>query len=157
MIGTKPCYILVLVCIPLLLVCLGTAQEKNPAIDCSEVAAIHHMPFHREEAVNDPAYNHLRAKSWAVVPCLIDEITNKSLTPDPRSAPTYPKVRVGDVSFWVIVDITGLPYDAMFPPDLVKRFPKEGVYAYFEWVNRDGNRQKLQSGVRRWCSANRPR
>jgi hypothetical protein len=131
------------------------AQGKKT--DCSEVTLVRHIPFHPDENVNDAAYNRLRMDSWTVVPCLIRQITNSALTPDPRSAPAYPKVRVGDIAFWVIRDITGLPYDSMFPTDLVQHFPKEGVYAYFEWVNRDSNRKKLRNNVERWYLANEPK
>jgi hypothetical protein len=124
---------------------------------CSEIAAVRHIPFHPEDKVDDPAYSRLREKSWGVVPCLISQITNTSLTPDPRSAPVYPKVRVGDVAFWVVKDITGLPYDEMFPEGTRRRFKQEGVYAYFEWVNRDGHRKKLQQNVDKWFSLHRPK
>jgi hypothetical protein len=110
---------------------LGLAQTSpTDANTCSEITAVRHIPFHPDERVNDLAYNQLREKSWAVVSCLIAQITDSAVTPDPRSAPIYPKVRVGDVAFWVVRDITALPYDDMFPAALRKRFKKEGVYAY---------------------------
>jgi hypothetical protein len=64
---------------------------------------------------------------------------------------------VGDVAFWVVKDITGLPYDEMFPEGTRRRFKQEGVYAYFEWVNRDGHRKKLQQNVDKWFSLHRPK
>ena len=130
------------------------AERKEP---CSEITAVRHIPFHPEDRVDDPAYNELIKKSWSVVPCLISEITNSSLTPDPRSAPIYPKVRLGDVAFWILKDITNLPYDEMFPAAVSRRFPKEGVYVYFHWVNRDANRRKLQQNVEKWCALHRPK
>ena len=91
------------------------------------------------------------------MPCLIAKISETQVTTDPRSAPEYSGVRVGDVAFWIVKDITALPYDEMFPPRLRKRFPREGVYAYFDWVNRAGNRKVLQQNVRNWCMQHAPR
>ena len=131
--------------------------QPLPSVDsCSEIAAVRHIPFYSGDKTDDAAYNELREKSWHVVPCLIGQISNSTLTPDPRSAPIYPRVRVGDVAFWVIKDITGLPYDDMFPATVRSRFPKEGVYAYFDWVNRDGHRKALQKNVEQWCAAHNP-
>ncbi len=136
-----------------------TSRQKTPGGQqaCSEIGEVRHIPFHAEDKVGDAAYNQLREKSWSVVPCLIGQITNSSLTPDPRSAPIYPKVRVGDVAFWVVRDITRLPYDEMFPASVSRRFKKEGVYAYFDWVNRDGNRKKLQSKIQAWYMLHKPK
>jgi len=147
-------YIVVVAAMPgLTLAQAATASKES----CSEITAVRRIPFHPEEKVDDAAYNELRKKSWSVVSCLIGEITNSSLMPDPRSAPVYPKVRVGDVAFWVVKDITDLPYDEMFPTTVSRRFPKQGVYAYFDWVNRDANRRKLQQNVEKWCTLHKPK
>ena len=147
-------YILFIVAVPGLTLAQAVAGSRE---SCSEITTVRHIPFHPEDKVDDAAYNELRKKSWSVVPCLIREITNSSITPDPRTAPVYPKVRVGDVAFWVLKDITNLPYDEMFPTTVIRRFPKQGVYAYFDWVNRGENRRKLQQNVEKWCSLNRPK
>jgi len=133
------------------------ATPRSNDVSCAEIASVRRIPFHRTDSVNDEAYNNLRKKSWAAVPCLIRHITGTRRAPDPRSAPQYGDVRVGDVAFWVVKDIAELPYDEMFPPELVARFPKEGVYAYFEWVKKRGSRNKLQAKVREWCDAHRPK
>lgn len=147
-------HIIFVAAIPGLTLAQVAAESKEP---CSEITAVRHIPFHPEDKVDDAAYNELRKKSWSVVPCLIREITNSSVTPDPRSAPAYPKVRVGDVAFWILKDITDLPYNEMFPTTVSRRFPKQGVYAYFDWVNRDANRRKLQQNVKKWCALHRPK
>jgi hypothetical protein len=130
------------------------AAEKK--VTCNEISAVRRIPFHAGEPVKDDAYNKLLKKSWGVVPCLIGQITNTHRTPDPRTAPIFGDVRVGDVAFWVIKDITALPYDDMFPPDLVARFPKEGVYAYFDWIHKPQNRKILQNKVQEWYNSHQP-
>ncbi len=147
-------YIIFVAAMPGLTLAQVAAGSKE---SCSEITAVRHIPFHSEDKVDDAAYNQLRKKSWSVVPCLIGKITNSTLTPDPRSAPVYPKVRVGDVAFWVVKDITDLPYDEMFPATVSRRFSKQGVYAYFDWVNRNANRRKLQQNVERWYALHKPK
>lgn len=134
----------------------GYGKSTEGKVSCDEITAVRKIPFHAGDKVNDDAYNKLLSKSWAVVPCLIEEILNTRRTPDPRTAPLYGDVHVGDVSFWVIKDITGLPYDQMSPPELVARFPDEGVYAYFDWVRRDGDRKKLRDKVMEWYKSHVP-
>jgi hypothetical protein len=58
----------------------------------------------------DPVYDELRKMDEQVVPCLIQETTDTVEMDDPREAPTVGKVKVGDVAFWVVLDITRLPY-----------------------------------------------
>lgn len=134
----------------------GYRKSMEGEVSCHEITAVRKIPFHAGDKVDDDAYNKLSTKSWAAVPCLIGQIMNTRRTPDPRSAPLYGDVRVGDVSFWVIKDITGLPYDQMFPHELVARFPDEGVYAYFDWVRKDGNRKKLRDKVMEWYKSHVP-
>jgi|SRR5215469_144759 len=143
----------------LMLISAGVAMKAGVAgkrVSCGEIGAVRRIPFHAGDPVKDDAYNKLLLKSWGAVPCLIHQITNMHRTADPRSAPQFGDVRVGDVAFWVIKDITGVPYDEMFPPDLVARFPDEGVYAYFDWVAKPGNRKRLQTKVLEWCKSHQP-
>jgi hypothetical protein len=104
----------------------------------------------------DPVYNELRKMDDEVVPCLIQKITDTAEMNDPRDSFTVGRVKVGDVAFWVLLDITGLPHDDMFPPDVRNRFAKEGMYAYFDWVNRTKHRRILQQNVLVWYSRNHP-
>jgi hypothetical protein len=149
--------IVILTLLPIVMNLAIQAEVAGKDVACSEIRSVRRIPFHAGEPVSDKAYNKLLQKSWAVVPCLISEITNTRRTPDPRSAPIFGDVRVGDVAFWVIKDITGLPYDQMFPVDLVARFPSEGVYAYFDWVHNPDNRKVLQKNVQQWYMSHKPK
>lgn len=104
----------------------------------------------------DPVYDELRKMDEQVVPCLIQKIADTAEMDDSREAPTVGKVKVGDVAFWVVLDITQLPYDDMFPPAVRKRFAKEGVYAYFHLVKSLKRRRELQQNVLAWYSRNHP-
>jgi hypothetical protein len=129
------------------------AQSMN----CDEVTKIREIPFKPDLSVNDQAYNSLKKKGREVVPCLIERIPDTKVTVDPRGIPGPKNCKVGDVAFWVILDITNLPYDDMFPETLRKRFADEGVYAYHEWVRKKSNRKLLQVNVRKWYEANKPK
>jgi hypothetical protein len=129
---------------------------------CSRVADIKRLPFRRDE-VNveafkqlDPVYGELRMMGDAVAPCLIAEVTNRARMKDPRQAPIYKPVLVGDVAFWVFLDITGMQLETALPQDIRKKFKNQGIYAYFDWIRRSGNREKLQANLSKWY-ANRTR
>jgi hypothetical protein len=70
--------------------------------------------------------------------------------PDPRQAPTYDGVVVGDVAFWILVEIARVDFTAMLPEDVAERFKERGVYAYFEYVALPFNRAELQQRWRSW-------
>jgi len=116
--------------------------ESDPAAEarafCSKLHKVKAIPFKKGDRVDDDVYNGLIRLGYEAVPCLTEAITNEKVMPDPRRAPLYHPVKVGDTAFWILVDITNLPYDEMFPEKLRKRFNEQGVYAYFDWVNRGG-------------------
>jgi hypothetical protein len=105
------------------------------------------LPFKGEE-VDDTVYDGLKLLGGAATKCLIDKITDTRIMPDPRKAPKYTPVRVGDVAFWILVDLRKLPYDDMFPEAIRQRLKNEGVYAYFDFVKSRQNRRLLQQNVR---------
>jgi hypothetical protein len=113
------------------------------------------LPF-KDEKVDDPVYNQLVSLGPSAIPCLVDEITDTRETHDPRKAPPYPHVRVGDVAFWILARITPMQERDLFPPEIFKRFDEEGVYAYFDWINKPGNRKIFQTNVRSYLAQRRP-
>jgi hypothetical protein len=120
---------------------------------CGRLSEIKVLPF-KGEHVDDPVYNGLKSLGKASIPCLVKQITNTTVTEDPRKAPKYKPVMVGDVAFWVLLNITGLPHDEMFPEGVKRRFKAEGMYAYFKYVSKYQNRLKLQQNVRRYLRDN---
>ena len=118
---------------------------------CARLAEVRVLPF-KDESVDDPVYNGLVSLGRNAVPCLIGEITNTKLTHDPRKAPHYGNVKVGDVAFWILGRIVTLRYDKLFPQDVSKRFADEGVYAYFDWINKPGHRTLLQQNIKSYVA-----
>jgi hypothetical protein len=134
-------------------------QTVTPEQLCRHVKEIRTLPLkpggpNEDNSSVDSIYGQMRKMGNQVVPCLIEKITDITEMDDPRQAPAMGKVKVGDVALWVVLDITGLPYDDMFPPDVRKRLTTEGVYAYFEWVKSSKHRNLLQQNVRAWYSRN---
>ncbi len=89
---------------------------------------------------------------YAVVPCLIDKVTDTTTMRDPRSEPGFPdvEVTVGDIAFFLLVDIIKINFTEPLPSDVRKQYEESGVYAYFKFVKNPGNRKKLQDNLRAW-------
>jgi hypothetical protein len=116
---------------------------------CKRLPEVKEIPF-KGEPVNDEAYIDIVGRGKAAIPCLIEEITNTTMMKDPRSAPTYPDFRIGDLAFFLLVDITKTPFEQMLPDSVKSRMKNEGVYAYFEYVGRPNNRKALQAKWKAW-------
>jgi hypothetical protein len=116
---------------------------------CERLSEIKKMPF-KGEKIDDELYNEIVDRGKAIAPCLIDKITDMTRMKDPRSAPSYPDFRVGDLAFFLLVRITGTPFEQMLPDSVKARMKQEGVYAYFEYVEFPDNRRALQENWQAW-------
>lgn len=142
------------------MVILGFTSCGRPtsttSISCDEIQDVRETPFKKGEQTNDKAYNSLIAKGKAVLPCLADKITDTRLTPDPRSAPSVAGITVGDVAVFVFCDIADKEIEAFVPESIAKRFKTEGVYAYFEFVQKNAeNRAVVQRNARESLGRNK--
>ena len=115
---------------------------------CSKISEIKVIPF-KGERVNDEVYNKLITQSKESVPCLIDQITNNQLMPDPRQMPPYNGVTIGDVALFVLMDIKGIAIEKLLSDELRQEFSKNGMYTYFEYVADSENRLLIQEEVKR--------
>ena len=118
---------------------------------CDQLAEVRHVPFDNEH-VDDAIYNQIMSHKRAAVPCLVDQITNETRMHDPRSEPVESNFRVGDLAFFLLVDITNVPFEQMLPGDVRARLKDEGVYAYFGYVSVPGNRATLQRKWKAWLA-----
>ena len=126
-----------------------SAAAHDPEDLCGRVAEIKSMPF-KDERVNDPAYNALLDAGEQVLPCLIDKVADTTPMRDPRGIPGPTDTRVGDVAFFVFMDVAKLDFESMMPPEVKSVFKEEGVYAYHTFVSEQGNRKRFQSTLREW-------
>ena len=120
---------------------------------CERLSEIKRMPFHNEK-VDDEVYNGLIELKEAAIPCLIDKLTDTTRMTDPRQAPSVSDFRVGDVAFFVLLDIVNVPFDVPFerilPEEVMSKWKDEGVYAYFKYTEKAENRKLLQERWRTW-------
>jgi hypothetical protein len=131
------------------------SQPSTPTAEshlCDRLADVRHVPFDNEH-VEDAIYNQIMSHKHAVVPCLVEQITNETRMADPRSEPVESNFRVGDLAFFLLVDITNVPFEQMLPDDVRARLRDEGVYAYFGYVSVPGNRAALQQEWKAWLAA----
>lgn len=126
-------------------------QQANAQNLCDRVSEIRVMPF-KDERVNDAAYNALIEDGESALPCLIAKVTDTREMRDPRQAPGYAGVetRVGDVAYFMLVRIAKFDFIGMFPAKVQERYKTEGVYAYFEFVQKKRNRAWLQRKLNEW-------
>ena len=110
------------------------------------------MPFQNEH-VDDEVYNQVVAKGQAIVPCLVEQLTNGTKMADPRSEPTVADFRVGDLAFFLLLRITNVPFEQMLPNSVKDKLKEEGVYAYFKYSEDPANRAALQRRWKAWLKA----
>jgi hypothetical protein len=129
------------------LIAFQQARAQSP---CDRVSEIKLLPF-KGERVDDAAYNALIEAGEAAVPCLIRKVTDTREMRDPRRVPSWGiPTRVGDVAFFVLVDIAKIDFVGMFPARVRRDFKKEGSYAYFKFVRKRQNREWLKRRLESW-------
>jgi hypothetical protein len=121
---------------------------------CDRLAEIKTMPL-KGESVEDEVYNGLMKMSDSAVPCLIDQLTNAKKTPDPRKTPIYSETTLGDVALFVLLDITKVPVEDVFPKAIMTKWEDQGIYAYFAFVESKGNRRIIQHNFKSWYEKHR--
>jgi len=118
---------------------------------CAKLHEIRSVPLREGWPETDPVYLAISVNRQAARTCLLERIGDATLMPDPRSEPT--KVDgfvVGDLAFFLLVGFEMLPFEDLLPPEVRQQFPERGVFAYFEWVGKPGNRRRLQRAAEDW-------
>ena len=116
-------------------------QDENL---CDKISQIHVIPF-KNEHVDDTIYNGIMRFGEKAIPCLLDKVIDDTMMQDPRKAPPYDKITVGDVSLFILLNITGLGLEAILPEHLLSDFRRDGVYTYFKFVEEKENRKIIQA------------
>ena len=128
------------------------ASGREASNLCKRLSSIKHMPLQNEH-VDDQVYNQIMAKGSAMTPCLVEQLTNRTKMRDPRSEPTVADFRVGDLAFFLLLRITGVPFEQMLPENVKAKVKEEGVYAYFRYTEVPANRAALQRKWKAWLKA----
>lgn len=127
------------------------SRQESQAL-CERIAEIKELPFDPEERGIDSVYDAFMDAGESVVPCLITKVSDTTSMRDPRSAPRYPDIdnKIGDVAYFILLDITKLDIVEFLPPNVKASFEVDGVYAYFKYVKTRENRLKLQDRLFEW-------
>jgi hypothetical protein len=135
----------------LISIALAYYQPSYAQTLCDRVSEIKVMPF-KDESVDDAAYDALIEAGDSALPCLIAKVTDTRKMRDPRQAPGYAGIetRVGDVAYFMLVRIAKFGFIDMFPARVQQRYKTEGVYAYFEFVQKRRNREWLRRKLNQW-------
>src|SRR5205807_311381 len=103
---------------------------QNPNELCNRISEINTLPMKGEKG-EDAVYDAFMVAGDKVVPCLIEKVTDATKMRDPRSEPGFPdvEVTVGDIAFFLLVDITKINFTEPLPSDVRKQYEESGVYA----------------------------
>jgi hypothetical protein len=132
--------------------------SASPTSLCARISEIKVLPMKGERG-EDPLYDAFMDAGEGVVPCLINEVTNITKMRDPRSEPGFPdiQIRVGDIAYFLIIDITKLNFTELLPADVQAQYKDQGVYAYFKYVQKLANRKTLQDKLHKRFEAKQKR
>jgi len=126
----------------------GNVSSADARAVCNRVARIKTLPMKGDPGI-DAAYDAIVSAGDAVVPCLIQKITDVTPIRDPRCLFSE-RTTVGDIAYFVLVDITKLDFVELLPANVQKKIQTNGVYAYHDYIRRKGARSQLQFKVREW-------
>ena len=129
-----------------------TAQSPSSSTKtlCSEINKIKSVPFYDSDKGTDKVYQQFLKQGEKMIPCLIENITNVSVMKDPRLAPAMHNFKVGDTSYTILCRIARIPFEQMLPDEIRQRMKKEGIYAYFDFVDNNENRVLLRDYWKKW-------
>ncbi|WP_408950466.1 hypothetical protein [Lysobacter sp. Hz 25] len=132
------------------------AKAMGKAEACDSLAEIKSMPLRDGWPETDPAYLKISNNREVAKSCLLDRISDSTQMMDPRSEPTkVNNFAVGDLAFFLLYEFKMVPFEEVLPGEVTKQLAERGVFAYFEWVNKPGNRRQLQENCRKWIEENR--
>lgn len=129
----------------------GQQTPAKPTDVCAGLASIKSVPLNEAWPIDDENYKLLKEKRKQAAPCLIARIVDGTPMKDPRSEPTkVDSFVVGDLAFFLLSDFKIVSFEGVLPQEVISELPSKGVIAYFDWVRKPGNREKLQAAAKDW-------
>ena len=116
---------------------------------CDRIRDIKVYPFHGDRG-EDAAYDAFMDAGEAAVPCLIRKITDTTNIPDPGETMKFPETTVGDVAYFLLIDITKLGFVEFMPRRVQTDYKNNGVWAYYAYVAKKEHRKDLQNKLYEW-------
>jgi hypothetical protein len=130
----------------------ASGQAGLPRQLCDRVKEIKQLPHSSGEKGVDATYDEIITAGDAVVPCLIDNVTNETIMNDPRCPTISKATTIGDVSYFLLIELLELNFTELLPADTQASYKTNGVYAYHDYIDRKGSRKELQANLRKWYS-----
>lgn len=116
---------------------------------CDRIAEIKELTD-KVESGADAVYDEIVNAGEAVIPCLIEKVTDTTIMRDPRCPTISTATKVGDIAYFVLAIITKMSFTEFLPPDVREKYKTKGVYAYHDYIEQNGKRKELQSKLREW-------
>lgn len=136
--------------------CVANAFSQSQTVSlreaqalCDRIAEIKELTDKVESGV-DAVYDEIVRAGEAVIPCLIEKITDTKTMRDPRCPTISGATKIGDVAYFVLVMITKIGFIELFPADVQEKYKTTGVYAYHDYIEQKGKRKESQSKLREW-------
>lgn len=136
--------------IPLAKLDAPAVADKTPnaaAVDadylCRNLPELKRMPM-KDKVAGDLIYDGIMSRGEEMIPCLVERITDTTPMKDPREAPQVPEFKVGDAAFFMLHEITAEPLENALPQKVSEEMKTEGIYAYFNYVQKSKNRKIIQ-------------
>ena len=130
---------------------MASCVVVQPHDICDRVQLVKMIPFDGKSGV-DANYDALIAAGKTAVPCLIRRVTDTRRMDDPRMDPGYGGItyRVGDTAFFIVWEIMGFDILKILPASYHRVLKESGNYAYFKYVQRARNRERVRDRLRMW-------
>jgi hypothetical protein len=127
----------------------SSGRPQDVAAICDRIRDIKVYPFHGDRG-EDAAYDAFMDAGEAAVPCLIKKITDTTRIPDPRPTLKFPETTVGDIAYFLLIDITKLGFVEFMPHEVQDDFRDNGMWAYHAYVAKKEHRKDLQNNLYEW-------
>jgi|GEM_PF-5583442 len=132
-------------------------DENSARKLCNRLSEMKHLPYKPEDEIDiyDEVYDELIKAGDAVIPCLIDKITDTTEMQDPRGTKVLAGgFTVGDLAYFMFIGITKNEFTEFLPDKVKERFKTEGVYAFHAFTSYKKNRINLQKKLDDWYCEN---
>lgn len=124
-------------------------DKEDPRKLCNRISELKLIPFHSDSRGQDPLYDEIMNARDAVVPCLIERVTDTKVMTDPRETTKRNGTTVGDVAFFLLVEI-GFDIRSFLPQEVQKEYDVMGIDSFTAYAQKPEHRKELQEKLLDW-------
>ena len=119
---------------------------------CDSIEQITHLPVKESPLLGNALYDALRKHRGELGSCLVTRISDTAWMDEPLCPRVVGRIQVGDLAFFLLSGFDYFEWDDVLPSDWRSAHSAGGVSAYYAWVERPGNRARLQESARAWIA-----